>query len=58
MLVFAAAKGYEELLAIAEVAAVALETGVGLPLLIKAVLLQDVQPGVMHKVEEAAKVAA
>ena len=58
VLVIAAAEGDEELLAIAEAAAIALEAGVGLPLFVKVVVLQRAQPVVMPDVEEAAKVAA
>ena len=58
VLVIAVAEGDEELLAIAEAAAIAREAGVGLPLFLKVVLLQRAQPYVTPRIEEGAKVAA
>ena len=53
-----AAEGDEELLSIAGAVVVALRAGVGLPLLLNAVLAQRAQSCVTPEVKEATKVAA
>ena len=58
VLVIAVAEGDEELLAVTETVTVALDAGVGLPLLLEVVVLQRAQPYVTPKIEEGAKVAA